>query len=261
MQARGATMENSKSIGDIYNKEKVGRYYEMIGSNIEVKSEDEKYLMDALPKNLEGESVLDLGCGNGRYSELFCKFGAEEVIALDLSEEMINEAEKRRVENGLRQLELVRADINDISFAVESFDLIFSRFSLMYGKDLDSIIEKIGQILKDKGLLYVLTNIFSINNPSLFEEIKKEAVPLDLLIGDKKVRFLNYAHTMEEYKNAFVKANLTVGDEKYFYAVGISVVSEYRFNNEISVKRGFFKVSKDKEESAKWEQPGPPLMK
>jgi hypothetical protein len=66
---------------------------------------------------------------------------------------------------------------------------------------------------------------------------------------------------MEEYKNAFVKANLTVGDEKYFYAVGISVVSEYRFNNEISVKRGFFKVSKDKEESAKWEQPGPPLMK
>ena len=131
----------------------------------------------------------------------------------------------------------------------------------MYGKDLNSIIEKIGQILKDKGLLYVLTNIFSINNPSLFEEIKKEAVPLDLLIGDKKVRFLNYAHTMEEYKNAFVKANLTVEDEKYFYAVGISVVSEYRFNNEISVKRGFFKVSKDKEESAKWEQPGPPLMK
>jgi len=47
----------------------------------------------------------------------------------------------------------------------------------MYGKDLNSIIEKIGQILKDKGLLVVLTNISSINNPSLFKEIEKEAVP------------------------------------------------------------------------------------
>jgi ubiquinone/menaquinone biosynthesis C-methylase UbiE len=254
-------MENSKSIGDIYNKEKVGRYYEMIGSYIEVRSEDEKYLMDKLPKNLEGKSVLDLGCGNGRYSELFCKFGAEEVIALDLSEEMINEAQKRKVENGLGQLELIRADINDMPLAVYSFDLVFSRFSLMYGKNLDSIIEKIGHILKDKGLSYVLTNIFSINNPSLFEEIKKEVVPLDFLIGDKKVRFLNYAQTMEEYKNAFIKANLTLDDEKYFYAVGISVASEYKFHNEISVKRGFFGLSKVKEESAKWEQPRPPLTK
>ena len=211
--------------------------------------------MDMLPKNLEGKSVLDLGCGNGRYSELFCESGAEEVIGLDLSEEMINEAQKRKVENGLKQLELIRADINDMPLAVHSFDLVFSRFSLMYGKNLDSIIEKIGHILKDKGLSYVLTNIFSINNPSLFEEIKKEVVPLDLPIGDKKVRFLNYAQTMEEYKSAFINANLTLEDEKYFYAAGISVASEYKFNNEISVKRGFFKLSKAKEESAKWKQP------
>jgi hypothetical protein len=100
---------------------------------------------------------------------------------------------------------------------------------LTYGKNLDSIIEKIGYILKDKGLSYVLTNIFSINNPSLFEEIKKEVVPLDLLIGDKKVRFLNYAQTTEEYKSAFINANLTLEDEKYFYAAGISVASEYKF--------------------------------
>jgi len=63
---------------------------------------------------------------------------------------------------------------------------------------------------------------------------------------------------MEEYKNAFIKANLTLEDERYFCAVGISVPSEYKFNNEISVKRGFFKLAKVKEESAKWEQPGLP---
>jgi len=253
-------MKNSKSIGDIYNKEKVSRYYEMIGGNIEVKSEDDKYLMDTLSKNLEGKSVLDLGCGNGRYSELFCKFGAEKVIALDLSEEMINEAQKRKVKNGLTQLKLIRADINDMPLAKHRFDLVFSRFSLMYGKKLDSIIEKIGHILKDKGLSYALTNIFSINNPTLFDEIKKEVVPLDFLIGDKKVRFLNYVQTMEEYKNAFIKANLTLEDEKYFYAVGISVASEYKFKNAISVRRGFFRLSKVKEKSAKGERPRPPLM-
>jgi ubiquinone/menaquinone biosynthesis C-methylase UbiE len=242
-------MENSKSIGNIYNKEKVSRYYEMIGKNIEVKSEDDKYLIDILPKNLEGKSVLDLGCGNGRYSELFCKLGAEKVIALDLSGEMINEAKKRKVENNLRQLEFIRADMNDMPFVAQSFDFIFSRFSLMYGKDLNSVIAKIGQILKDEGELYVLTNIVHINNPDFFKEIKKEPVPLDFVIGNKKVRFLNYAQTLEEYKNAFAKAFLTLEDEKYFNAVGISVAPDYKYRNEINVKRGVFKLSKIKEES------------
>jgi ubiquinone/menaquinone biosynthesis C-methylase UbiE len=241
-------IKTSKPIGNIYRQEEVSVYYEMIGRNIEARSEDDKYLIALLPDNLEGKSVLDIGCGNGRYSELFCKLGAEEVIGFDLSKEMIAEARKRKVENNLKQLDLIRADINEMPFIAQRVDLIFSRFSLMYGKDLKSVIERIAQILKDQGEVYALTNVAFINKPNLFKKIKEKPVPLELVIGDKELRLLNYAQTLEEYKRAFVAANLTLKDEKYFKAVGLSVVPEYKYKNEINFKRGVFKLLKIKEQ-------------
>jgi SAM-dependent methyltransferase len=129
-------------------------------------------------------------------------------------------------------------------FIAQQFDLIFSRFSLMYGKDLNSVIERIAQILKDKGEVYALTNVPFINKPNLFKKIKEKPVPLDLVIGDKKLRLLNYIRTLEEYKKAFVKANLTLEDEKYFNAIGLSVAPEYKYKNEINFERGVFKLLK-----------------
>jgi len=239
-------MKKPKSIGNIYSKEEVSVYYDMIGKNIEARSEDDKYLINILPNNLEGKSVLDIGCGNGRYSELFCKLGAEEVIGFDLSEEMIAEGKKRKVENNLKQFDLIRADINEMPFIAQQFDLIFSRFSLMYGKDLNSVIEKLAQILRDKGEVYALTNVAFINKPNLFKEIKEKPVPLDLVLGDNKLRLLNYAQRREEYKKAFVKANLTLEDAKYFNAIGLSVAPGYRYKNAINFRRGVFKLSKVK---------------
>lgn len=242
-------MRNSRSIGNIYRKDEVNVYYEMVGKSIEARSEDDKYLIDILPIDLGKKSVLDIGCGNGRYSELFCKLGAEKVIGFDLSQEMIAEAKKRKIKNDLKQLEIIRADINEMPFTEQRFDLIFSRFSLMYGKDLNSVIEKVAQILGDKGEMYALTNVAFINKPNLFKKIKEKPVPLQLIIDDKKISLLNYAHRLEEYKKAFVKANLTLEDEKYFIAVGLSVVPEYKYKNEINFKRGVFKLSKVKEKS------------
>lgn len=237
-------MKNPKSIGNIYRKEEVGVYYEMIGRNIEARSEDDKYLIDTLPLDLKRKSVLDMGCGNGRYSELFCRLGAEKVIGFDLSQEMVAEAKKRKIKYDLKQLEIIRADINEMPFAEHRFDLIFSRFSLMYGKDLNSVMGKVAQILKDKGEMYALTNIAFIPKPNLSKKIKEKPVPLELVLGDKKIRLLNYAHTLEEYKKGFVKANLNLEDEQYFNAVGLSVAPGYKYKNEINFKRGVFKLSK-----------------
>ena len=237
-------MKNSRSIGNIYRKEEVGVYYEMIGRNIEARSDDDKYLVGILPNNLKGKSVLDIGCGNGRYADLFCKLGAEEVIGFDLSEEMIAEAQKRKLQNGLTQLQIIRADINEMPFIGPEFHLLFSRLSLMYGKDLNSVFENIEEILKDKGEMYALTNIAFISKPNLFRQIKEEPVPLELVIGDKKIRLWNYAHTLEDYKKAFARANLALEDEKYFNAIGLSVMPDYKYKNEIHFRRGVFKLSK-----------------
>ena len=114
----------------------------------------------------------------------------------------------------------------------------------MYGRDLSSVIEKIAQILEDKGEVFALTNVAFMNNFKVSKKIKQKPVPLELIIGDKKIGLMNYAQTLEEYKRAFMQANLTLEDEKYFEAVGLSVAPKYQYKNEINFKRGVFKLSK-----------------
>lgn len=43
-------MKKTKSIGNIYRKEEVSVYYEMVGENIGTRSEDDKHLIDILPQ-------------------------------------------------------------------------------------------------------------------------------------------------------------------------------------------------------------------
>ncbi len=235
---------DSKFIGNLYGEEQVSIYYDMIGRGIDPKSEDDKYLISILPNNLRRKAVLDIGCGNGRFSELFCNLDAEEVIAFDLSGEMIAEAAKRKSEKKLKQLDLIRADINDMPFASQQFDLVFARFSLMYGRNLNHVIGKIGQIIKDGGEVYALTNVAFVTNSDAFKGMKDKPVPLELAIGGKKIRLLNYPQRREDYQEALMKANLIFEDERYFAAIGLSVAPEYERKNEIAFRRGVFKLSK-----------------
>ena len=45
--------------------------------------------------DVKGLRVLDLACGDGAYSRLYKKMGASEVVAVDLSEEMIKIARQK----------------------------------------------------------------------------------------------------------------------------------------------------------------------
>ena len=44
--------------------------------------------------DLKGKRILDLGCGNGTMSKYFIENGAEYVLALDISKNMIEEAKE-----------------------------------------------------------------------------------------------------------------------------------------------------------------------
>lgn len=84
-----------------------------------------------------GEHVLDIGCGCGGSSlELARRVGdSGRVVGADLSGPMLARARERAEEAGLSHLTFVQADAQTYAFEQASFDLMFSRFGVMFFED------------------------------------------------------------------------------------------------------------------------------
>lgn len=84
-----------------------------------------------------GEAALDVGCGAGASTfALAAAVGpAGRVTGVDISAPLLARAEARRAELGLGGVGFLRADAQDHPFAPQGFDLVASRFGLMFFAD------------------------------------------------------------------------------------------------------------------------------
>jgi SAM-dependent methyltransferase len=96
---------------------------------------NELLLVRAAPK--AGEKVLEIGCGTGATTVLLAEAvgGRGEVVGIDISEPMLGAARKRIEERGLRNVSLLLADAQVHGFEAEYFDLVVSRFGVMFFAD------------------------------------------------------------------------------------------------------------------------------
>jgi len=241
-------METIKPIGNMYDNTTTAKYYETVGKNAESneKNDAEKLLDNLIPQNLDGKIVLDLGCGNGRHSEVLCEKGAVKVVAIDLSDSMLEQAKVRKEEKNLSQLELVRADIDNLPIAKERFDFIFSRFSLMYSGKMEQVVKNLSDIISSGGEILVETSVATIQDQEQHTDLDKNPIPLILTIGDKKVELKNFAYTMEDYMSAFEKAGFRVAIVEQFSADDLSIAPEYKNRDKIKFGYGIFKAIKEK---------------
>lgn len=84
-----------------------------------------------------GEKALEIGCGTGAFTvPLAQAVGASgEVTGADISEAMLAGARRRIAESGLRNISLVQADAQVHAFPPSRFDLVVSRFGVMFFAD------------------------------------------------------------------------------------------------------------------------------
>ncbi len=84
-----------------------------------------------------GERVLEIGCGTGAFTvplaEAVGASGA--ILGADISTAMLAGAKKRLAAAGLRNVEVVEADAQTHKFEPGRFDLIASRFGVMFFAD------------------------------------------------------------------------------------------------------------------------------
>ncbi|HKJ38669.1 MAG TPA: class I SAM-dependent methyltransferase [Anaerolineales bacterium] len=108
------------------NYNAMSRWYDLFTSSEKRFTDIGLQILDVRPN----ESVLEIGCGTGHALVEFANRGAQ-VIAMDLSEGMINAAQ-RRIQNKVqkRSVEFCQGDGLFVPFPEDQFDVIFLSFTL-----------------------------------------------------------------------------------------------------------------------------------
>ncbi|KAI9659985.1 MAG: hypothetical protein M1821_001337 [Bathelium mastoideum] len=133
---------------------------------------------------IQGARVLELACGSGHYSRSFLKWGAKEVVAVDISRSMLQEARRLSGEND--RIHFIEADCSKpVAFEGGPFDIVFGAWLLNYaatGHEMMTMYQNIALNLKDGGHFIGVTPV-PTNDPLLFIETEAKVRPLPTASG------------------------------------------------------------------------------
>ncbi|MEO7372049.1 MAG: class I SAM-dependent methyltransferase [Ilumatobacteraceae bacterium] len=106
---------------------------------------------------MRGKRVVDLGCGFGWFSRWAADAGAESVVGIDLSENMLRRAAD---ETDTAVITYLRHDLDRLELPAESFDVAYSSLTLHYVADLHRLMTAVHQSLVGGGMF-----VFSVEHP------------------------------------------------------------------------------------------------
>jgi len=172
--------------------------------------------------------VAELGCGEGFFTRQISKL-AKKVVGIDLGSELIDLAEKKKIEAEIK---------GDLSYQVSSadntglpdsfFDKVLIVLALQNMKDLNGVISEVSRILKKSGTAYLVLNhpTFRIIGQSSWQFDSEKNVQfrrvdsymtestnkVDMAPGSKKKEQITFSfhRPLQVYFKAFQKQNLNV---------------------------------------------------
>ena len=149
-------------------------------------------------KNFDNKIIAELGTGPGFILKELDKENFKFIYGIDISLDMLERAQKRN--SNSNKINLFNANVEMLPFKTNSIDLIISRGSIFFWKNLDKAFSEIYRVLKPNGFL-LIGGGYGISTPdSLIEEIisyykkkitKNEKPKLDIDMIQTKMNKIN----------------------------------------------------------------------
>jgi ubiquinone/menaquinone biosynthesis C-methylase UbiE len=97
--------------------------------------------------------LLDLGCGDGKYSRLLYSLNKNiNITAVDISEEALKRAKSNLVGTGAR---LIKGDMGNLPFSANSFDVLLIIDALHHYPHFSQVIKEAHRVLRKNGYMLI----------------------------------------------------------------------------------------------------------
>lgn len=100
------------------------------------------------PDHIRGKSVLDAGCGMGRFSHVAARWGAKRIVGVDISRAVESAAENLQL---FESAALLQADLRGLPLPPASFDIVFSVGVLHHTPNTLESLARIASLVKPGG--------------------------------------------------------------------------------------------------------------
>lgn len=128
-----------------------------------------------------GDHILEVGVGTGINASLYPRDC--HVTGVDLSTGMLDKARERVARGGLRHVRLLEMDAASLTFADDSFDIVYAPYLISVVPDPVQVAREMRRVCRRGGRIVIL-NHFRSAGPIL-SRIERSICPLTIHIGFK----------------------------------------------------------------------------
>jgi len=203
----------------------------------------------ALASPVAGEQVLDIACGTGLVSLEAARAVSlrGHVLGIDLSERMIDAAERRARDLSLSNCSFSRMDAETLALPDASFDLVLCALGLMYMPNPEQALREMCRVLRPGGRVSLAVWGEGVNCgwsalfPIINAEVASEVCPLFFRLGqqDTLARLCADAK-FEAVRHRRITTTLTFADANKAcdaaFVGGPVALAWSRFNDEVRAR-------------------------
>jgi phosphatidylethanolamine/phosphatidyl-N-methylethanolamine N-methyltransferase len=128
-----------------------------------------------------GDDILEVGVGTGINTSLYPRDC--HITGIDFSSQMLDKARDRVRQKGLRHVRLLEMDATHLTFADDSFDIVYAPYLVSVVPDPVQVAREMRRVCKPGGKIVIL-NHFRSANPIL-SRLERAISPFTVHIGFK----------------------------------------------------------------------------